>query len=165
MDSLFIYYEILTNGSKSIILDMITVSAILSGILVIIGKNPIISVLFLIGLFLSMASYLLEIGLGFIGISYLLVYVGAVSILFLFILMLLNVRVSELIGNTSNSLFLTIFISMSFYYPIANIEDNKVISSTGSFITKIISYITLKYFVLVNNELNKFKLYYTTSNN
>lgn len=79
------------------------------------------SVLFLIGLFLSISSYLIILGLSFIGLSYLLVYVGAVSILFLFILMLINIRVSELLSYTSNSIPLAIFITISFNYPIYQI--------------------------------------------
>lgn len=69
----------------------------------------IFSVLFLIGLFLSISLYLISIGLEFIGISYLLVYVGAISILFLFILMLINIRVSELQTENNNYLPLAIF--------------------------------------------------------
>jgi NADH-ubiquinone oxidoreductase chain 6 len=92
--------------------------AILCGILVIISKNPIVSALFLIGLFLSISCYLILLGLNFIGLSYLLVYVGAVSILFLFILMLINVRISELLNNTSNSIPLAIIILISFYYSV-----------------------------------------------
>lgn len=53
--------------------------------------------------------------MNFIGISYLLVYIGAVSILFLFILMLINVRISEIQTETSNSLPLAILISIIFY--------------------------------------------------
>ena len=44
------------------------------------------------------------LGMNFIGLSYLLVYVGAVSILFLFILMLTNIRISELTTDSSNSI-------------------------------------------------------------
>jgi NADH-ubiquinone oxidoreductase chain 6 len=77
-----------------------------------------VSVLFLIGLFLSISSYLIILGLSFIGLSYLLVYVGAVSILFLFILMLINIRVSELLSYTSNSIPLAILITISFNYPV-----------------------------------------------
>ena len=79
------------------------------------------SVLFLIGLFLSISSYLIILGLSFIGLSYLLVYVGAVSILFLFILMLINIRVSELLSYTSNSIPLAILITISFNYPVYQI--------------------------------------------
>ena len=108
MNNIFITYETFTNGYRIEILDIISIIAIISGIFVIISKNPIISVLFLIGLFLSIHSYLIILGINFIGLSYLLVYVGAVSILFLFILMLINVRISELLSNTSNSIPLAI---------------------------------------------------------
>jgi len=118
MNTLYILNEYITNGFRTELLDIIATLAVLSGILVIVCKNPILSVLFLIGLFLSIAGYLIVIGLNFIGLSYLLVYVGAVSILFIFILMLLNVRISELLGNTRNSLPLAIFIIISIYYPL-----------------------------------------------
>src|ERR1700734_668543 len=118
MNSIFIINETFTNGYRVEILDVISIVAILSGILVIISKNPIVSVLFLIGLFLSIASYLMILGINFIGLSYLLVYVGAVSILFLFILMLINVRISELLSNTSNSIPLAILITIAFNYPV-----------------------------------------------
>ena len=111
----------MTNGYNTSFLDLSSLAAILCGILVIICKNPIVSVLFLIGLFFSISSYLILTGITFIGLSYLLVYVGAVSILFLFILMLINIRISELFSNTSNSIPLAIIISLSFTYPIYGI--------------------------------------------
>ena len=121
MSTLFVLNETFTNGYRVEILDIVSLAAILCGILVIISKNPIVSVLFLIGLFLSISSYLIILGLNFIGLSYLLVYVGAVSILFLFILMLINVRISELLSNTSNSIPLAIIITISFNYPVYQI--------------------------------------------
>jgi NADH-ubiquinone oxidoreductase chain 6 len=102
--------------------------SIICGIFVIISKNPIISVLFLIGLFLCISTYLMLSGMTFIGIAYLLVYIGAVSILFLFILMLINVRISELQSNTNNSLPLALIIGIFLYYflykvlPISNLN-------------------------------------------
>jgi NADH-ubiquinone oxidoreductase chain 6 len=118
MNSVFIINETFTNGYRVEILDIISIISIISGIFVIISKNPIVSVLFLIGLFLSISSYLIILGINFIGLSYLLVYVGAVSILFLFILMLINVRISELLSNTSNSIPLAILITIAFNFPI-----------------------------------------------
>jgi NADH-ubiquinone oxidoreductase chain 6 len=61
------------------------------------------------------------LGMNFIGLSYLLVYVGAVSILFLFILMLINVRISELVSDSSNSIPLAMIIGISFYYTVYEI--------------------------------------------
>lgn len=111
---MFLLTDNITNGSNHIFLNFISLAAILSGLLVIISKNPIVSVLFLIGLFLTISGYLMMLGLNFIGLSYLLVYVGAVSILFLFILMLINVRISELVSDSSNSLPLAVLIGIVF---------------------------------------------------
>jgi NADH-ubiquinone oxidoreductase chain 6 len=121
MNTLYILIENYTNGYRVESLDIISLISILCGILVIVSKNPVVSVLFLIGLFLSISSYLMILGLNFIGLSYLLVYVGAVSILFLFILMLINVRISELLSNTSNSILLAIIIIISFNFPVYQI--------------------------------------------
>jgi len=93
-------------------LDVVSLAGIFCAIAVIINKNPIVSVLFLIGLFGSISCYLIVLGLSFIGLSYLIVYIGAVSILFLFILMLINIRISELQSNTNNSIPLTIFVGI-----------------------------------------------------
>lgn len=114
MYSLYLLNETFTNGLNYSFLNFLSLAAILCGIFVIISKNPIVSVLFLIGLFLSISAYLMMLGINFIGLSYLLVYVGAVSILFLFILMLINVRISELVTDTSNSIPLAIIIGIVF---------------------------------------------------
>jgi NADH-ubiquinone oxidoreductase chain 6 len=100
---------------------------ILFGLFVIISKNPIISVFFLIILFLSISIYLILTGIVYIGISYLLVYIGAVSILFLFTLMLIDIRISELLIETNNNLYLSINISILFFgamYLYSNISNN-----------------------------------------
>jgi NADH-ubiquinone oxidoreductase chain 6 len=118
---LYILKEMVFNGYNDIFLDVLQVISIICGILVIVSKNPIVSVLFLIGLFLTISCYLIMLGLNFIGLSYLLVYIGAVSILFLFILMLINVRISELLVDTSNSIPLAIIVGISFNYTVNNI--------------------------------------------
>jgi len=104
------------NGFSIYNLNLINILAVLSGILVIIAKNPILSVLFLIALFALIAIHLILSGLNFIGLSYLLVYIGAVSILFLFILMLINVRISELLADSINSIPLAILTGTFFYF-------------------------------------------------
>jgi len=118
MNTLWLFTENITNGYENNILNIIAIAAILSGILILISKNPIISVLFLIMLFGNIAIYLNLIGLNFIGLSYIIVYIGAVSILFLFILMLINIRLSELQENTMNSIPLAIIIILSLVYTI-----------------------------------------------
>ena len=131
MNSIFILNETYTNGYRVEILDFLSLLSILCGVFVIISKNPIVSILFLIGLFLSVSIYLIMLGLNFIGISYLLVYVGAVSILFIFILMLINVRVSELLSSTNNTIPLAIIISILFYTPIYEILPYSIAAYTN----------------------------------
>lgn len=173
MNSLYFLNETYTQGFKADVLDIISILAILCSILIITIKNPVGAVLFLIGLFLNIAVYLMVLGLNFIGLSYLLVYVGAVSILFLFILMLINVRTSELVGNTINSIVLAIFIAISFNFPVyevlpysnadfksysfnLNTGLNQILTNTSDFLMTI--------FKISGTESNNEKLSYVTSN-
>ena len=111
-------------GFFTIFLDLIVVLSVISGIFIIISKNPIVSVLHLIMLFSCISCYLIFLGIKFIGLSYLLVYVGAVSILFLFILMLINIRVSELISNTNNNIPLAILVILALFIPYNNLTPS-----------------------------------------
>src|SRR5436189_507676 len=131
MNSIFILNETFTNGYRIEILNFVSIISIICGIFVIISKNPIVSVLFLIGLFLSISSYLIILGINFIGLSYLLVYVGAVSILFLFILMLINIRISELLSDTSNSIPLAVIVVIAFNYPVYQILPYSIAAFNG----------------------------------
>lgn len=117
------------SGYSVTVLYILTVISLISGILIVVTKNPIVSVLYLILLFSNISLYLIFIGIVFIGLSYLLVYVGAVSILFLFILMLINIRVSELISDTNNNIPLALIVILSFFIPINDIlptSENKL---------------------------------------
>jgi len=138
MESLFILVDSTSYGYNDHYLQLLSIMAIVTGISVIVIKNPILSVLFLIGLFMSISSYLLLLGLNFIGLSYLLVYIGAVSILFLFILMLINVRISELQAETSNGLPLALLIGISFYSIIYEISPFKIADNINNDIPVVI---------------------------
>jgi NADH-ubiquinone oxidoreductase chain 6 len=161
MNNLYVLIEYFTNGYKVELLDLVSFIAILCGIFVILSKNPVVSVLFLIGLFLSIASYLMILGLNFIGLSYLLVYVGAVSILFLFILMLINVRISELLSNTSNSIPLTVIIAISFIYPVYQILPYSI--ATFNFVWNNYYDEYFKIFNLIGLEQDNKEIYFVTS--
>ena len=65
--------------------------AILSAIMVVASKNTVYSVFFLILDFISISCLFIMIGAEFLGMIMLIVYVGAVAILFLFVVMMLNV--------------------------------------------------------------------------
>lgn len=55
----------------------------------------IIAIIFLITLFLNVAIYLIMLGLNFIGLSYLLVYIGAITVLVLFIVMMISTELIQ----------------------------------------------------------------------
>jgi NADH-ubiquinone oxidoreductase chain 6 len=113
-------YILHINEFYNYLINILQILIVLSGILTILNKNPIISILYLIGLFLSISLYLIILDVTFVGISYLLVYIGAVSILFLFILMLIDIRISELHENNNNNIYLGIIISTIFYSVLYN---------------------------------------------
>jgi NADH-ubiquinone oxidoreductase chain 6 len=174
MNNIFILNETFTNGYKIEVLSFISIVSIISGIFVIISKNPIVSVLFLIGLFLSISSYLIILGINFIGLSYLLVYVGAVSILFLFILMLINIRISELLSDASNSIPLAIIIAIAFNYPIYQILPYSMLTfnsytidlnnTLNDMLYNNYSDFFNKMFNLVANKIDNGEIYFVTSN-
>lgn len=86
-----------TLNSMSLYGDFFALAAVISSLLVITSKNPVISVLFLISVFVNSAIYLMFTGISFIGISYIIVYVGAIAILFLFILMMINIKLTDIL--------------------------------------------------------------------
>ncbi|HYA71549.1 MAG TPA: NADH-quinone oxidoreductase subunit J [Roseiarcus sp.] len=69
---------------------------IVSALAVILARNPVHSVLFLILAFVNAAGLFLLMGAEFLGMILIVVYVGAVAVLFLFVVMLLDVDFAEL---------------------------------------------------------------------
>ena len=127
MNNLFLIYETYTNGYRTEILDIISLLAILCGILVITSKNPIVSVLFLIGLFASISCYLIMLGLSFIGLSYLIVYIGAV----------LKYVWKNVAALVQFQFYKGLFILIKFFYLVQGITIYNVVSSTYSGKSKI----------------------------
>ena len=68
-----------------------SIITVFSAIMVIISKNTIYSVFFLILVFVSVSILFIMIGAEFLGMIMLIVYVGAVAVLFLFVVMMLNI--------------------------------------------------------------------------
>lgn len=69
---------------------------ILASLMVISLRNPVHSVLFLIFAFFNAAALFVMLGAEFIAMTLIIVYVGAVAVLFLFVVMMLNVNVAAL---------------------------------------------------------------------
>ena len=67
-----------------------------SAAMVVVSRNPVYSVLFLILAFFNAAALLLLIGAEFIAMILIIVYVGAVAVLFLFVVMMLDINLAKL---------------------------------------------------------------------
>ena len=86
---------------KNILIDILAFCTLLSSVLVITSKNPVIAVIFLISVFVNAAGYLILIGVGFIGITYIILYVGAITVLFLFVIMMINIKLTDILETGS----------------------------------------------------------------
>ena len=109
---------------NNLLLDILSFGAILSSILVITSKNPVVAVIFLISLFINTAGYLILLGISFLGISYIIIYIGAITVLFLFIIMMINIRLLDIleIGNEyTKNLPLALLVGTLFVYEIFNV--------------------------------------------
>jgi NADH-quinone oxidoreductase subunit J len=67
-----------------------------SAAMVVVSRNPVYSVLFLILAFFNAAALFVLIGAEFIAMILIIVYVGAVAVLFLFVVMMLDINITEL---------------------------------------------------------------------
>lgn len=65
-------------------------------VLVIISKNPVHSILALVLLFFNAAGLLILLGVEFLGMLFLVVYIGAIAVLFLFVIMMLNIKTTSI---------------------------------------------------------------------
>jgi NADH-ubiquinone oxidoreductase chain 6 len=109
---------------KQIFIDILAFATLFSSLLVITSKNPVISVVFLISVFINAAGYLLLTGINFIGISYIIIYIGAIAVLFLFVIMMININLTEIqeVGSQyTKNLPLAFAIALLFIYELITI--------------------------------------------
>jgi NADH-quinone oxidoreductase subunit J len=85
---------------------------VLAGILVTVSKNPVHSVLWLILAFLSSAGLFVLLGAEFVAMLLIIVYVGAVAVLFLFVVMMLDIDFAELKGELAKYMPLALLIGV-----------------------------------------------------
>lgn len=109
---------------KQIFMNLLALGSLLSSVLVITSKNPVIAVIFLISVFCNAAGYLILLGIGFIGIAYILVYLGAITVLFLFTIMMINIKLSDIVETGklyTRNIPLATLISLLFIYELFTI--------------------------------------------
>ena len=81
---------------ETIVFYVLAVVTIAAGVMVIASRNPVQSVLFLILAFFNSAGLFVLLGAEFLAMILIIVYVGAVAVLFLFVVMMLDINFSEL---------------------------------------------------------------------
>jgi len=98
---------------------LLSTGAWVSAALVLRSKNPVHSVFYLVLTFLHASGLLLLLGLEFFALLQLLVYIGALAIMFLFVVMLLDIPATEIIAHQRGTypvaglLFLTLLIAIT----------------------------------------------------
>jgi NADH-ubiquinone oxidoreductase chain 6 len=109
------------------LLNIFAFGIVFSSLLVITSTNPVIAVIFLISVFLNAAGYLISLGVGFIGLAYVVLYVGAITVLFLFVIMMINIKLTDILetGNQYTKNFpLAVAIGSLFIFEILILIPN-----------------------------------------
>ena len=109
---------------KFILINILSFTTIISSVLVITSQNPVISVVYLISVFVNAAGYLILSGIGFLGLSYIIVYVGAITVLFLFVIMMINISLTDIIDTGkqyTKNLPLAFVVSSLFMFEMFNV--------------------------------------------
>ena len=117
---------------KTFFINLLAFGTLISSVITITSKNPVISVIHLITTFVQAAGFLILIGINFVGISYIVVYVGAIAVLFLFVIMMINIKLTDILEtgvDYSKNLPLAIaivFLSLLIFYIILQYNLNNI---------------------------------------
>ena len=99
----------------------LTVLALLSALMVLLSKNPVYSVLWLISVFFAISGHYILLNAQFLAIVNMIVYAGAIMVLFLFVIMLMNLNKEtepqkdiwmKIAGTITGGCLLMVFISL-----------------------------------------------------
>lgn len=108
------------------------ISAIFSSIIVISAKNPIHSVLALVLTYLAACGIMVLVKVEFMALLFMIVYVGAIAILFLFVVMMLNIKYEELKDNATRYLPLGLIIGLVFLIEVLSALDKETLGGRGT---------------------------------
>ena len=114
--------------SSTLIFHIFSSLALISGVMVIASRNPIYSVLFLILTFFNLSCLLFLLNIEFLPILFLIVYVGAIAVLFLFVLIMLNIKLSELKEGMKQYVLISFIFGLIFIFEALTIFNIKFVS-------------------------------------
>lgn len=136
----------------SFIFNFFTILAVISAILILSSRNPIHSIMFFVLVICNISGYLFLLHVEFLALIFLVVYVGAVSILFLFIVMMLNVRILDLTNKLVNYFTINSFILLVFVFEISLIIFN--FNFSGNLLYLNFDVNSLQWINVLNNTFN-----------
>lgn len=139
---------------KNLFIDLLAFGTLFSSVLVIISKNPVIAVTFLIAVFVNAAGYLILTGIGFIGISYIIIYIGAITVLFLFVIMMINIKLTDILeagSQYTKNIPLALAIGSLFIYEIFTIMPFSL--NNVSSISALLNMLTSLNGFILNSEI------------
>ena len=112
---------------------LFAISVIAGGFFTVVSRNPVHSVLWLILSFLSAAGLFVLLGAEFVAMLLIIVYVGAVAVLFLFVVMMLDIDFAELKAEMAKymplALLIALIILMQFVMAFGAWESNAAAES------------------------------------
>lgn len=139
---------------KNLFIDLLAFGTLFSSVLVITSKNPVIAVTFLIAVFVNAAGYLILTGIGFIGISYIIIYIGAITVLFLFVIMMINIKLTDILeagSQYTKNIPLALAIGSLFIYEIFTIMPFSL--NNVSSISALLNMLTSLNGFILNSEI------------
>ncbi len=125
-------------NTTEILFFFLSALAIFSAIMVLISKNPIHSVLWLVGVFFAISGHYILLNAQFLAIVNMIVYAGAIMVLFLFVVMLMNLNAEtepqknlwmKLAGVISGGCLLMVFVSL--VRQATDLNAKKAMTTTG----------------------------------
>ena len=108
-------------GINTILFSILSVLTIFCAIMVVVSKNPVHSVLWLVATFFTISGHYILLNAQFLAIVNIIVYAGAIMVLFLFVIMLMNLNANteprknlwmKLAGVVSSGMLLWILVSV-----------------------------------------------------
>ena len=121
---------------------------LLNSLFVILAENPIYSIFYLILVFFNSASLLLVYYIDFISIIILVIYIGAITVLFLFVVMMMNIYIVKIQESLYRYFPLGFFICICFFFEIFFVLDFQF------FNTKCLDNILKSDFIFISNWYN-----------
>jgi NADH-quinone oxidoreductase subunit J len=101
--------------------------------MVVLSRNPIFSILFLILSFCDISCILFILQVEYLPLMFLIIYVGAIAVLFLFVFMMLNVKLAEMKENSANFLPVFLIFGILFFLQINILLNSHFLSYSYSF--------------------------------